>query len=108
MLIQKILESDFKLVAASTPEEILRLVQSVQHDLLLIDILFLKAEPGISGYAKSNRTPVIALSSEPNDARDRKLLERGCCACYIKPIRQHLFLPFVSYWIGQYTGKAEK
>ena len=101
ILIQKTLQNDYLIDKAQSKDEILELRKGCHYDLLLIDILFLKPDlkviEGIKGI------PVIALSSDPMDARNEKMLKGGCCACYVKPIRQDLFPAFLDYWIKEYA-----
>lgn len=99
ILIHKTLGNSFVMDRADTREDILRLGNANQYDLLLIDISFLKPDYGIiTGFKKSN-VPVVALSPELYDAKDKELQKAGCCACYIKPIRQESFAEFIHFWI---------
>lgn len=105
ILILKVLGENFILDQAQSREEIIRLRKEHHYDLLLIDIVFLKPDfKVISGMSEMN-IPVIALSSEPFDAREGRLQKAGCCACYVRPIRVELFAAFVTYWIEEYARK---
>lgn len=97
ILIQKTLQSDYLIDRALSKEEILELQINHQYDLLLLDIAFLKPDFKVIEGVKD--TPVVALSSDPMDARDETVLKGGCSACYVKPIRQELFPAFLDYWI---------
>lgn len=105
ILIQKTLENEFVLEKADVPDDVLRLRNANHYDLLLIDTAFLRADLKVIEGIKEERIPVVAMSSEPYDAKDIKLREAGCCACYIKPIRQELFVAFIRYWINEYQMK---
>ena len=102
ILIQKLLSDSFLLDKAGSREDIVNRIEKNKYDLFLIDIAFLRPDfKVIDGVVKEN-LPVIALSSEPNDARDKAIKKSGCCACYVKPIRSELFKAFVSYWMDEY------
>lgn len=101
ILIHKTLNNDFILDKANTCEDILRLGDANQYDLLLIDISLLKPDYRVIARFKKENIPVVALSPEPYDAKDKELHKAGCCACYIKPIRQELFADFIRPWIQE-------
>lgn len=101
ILIYKILCNHFIITRAESCEEILNLGEVGHFHILLVDVSFLKPDFEVLYFAKKKRIPVIALSSEPYDARDKEMRIAGCCACYVKPIRQEIFGPFVQYWLKQ-------
>ena len=108
MLINKILGGFCSLDKAENREEIIRFGNQSHYDLLLIDIAFLKPDFEILKTIKKEGIPVVALSPEPFDARNKKMMEAGCCACYVKPIRTDLFAAFISFWIQEYSEKGKE
>lgn len=103
ILIAKILGGNLVLDRVDEPEEIISRRKSGEYDLLLIDIAFIRSDFKVLEGVAEEHLPVVVLSSEPYDARDEKLKQAGCCACYIKPIRQDLFAAFINYWIKEYA-----
>lgn len=103
ILIFKILDAFYVISRAESREEIMMLRKKQTYDLLLIDIAFLKPDFKVLDGITEKDIPVIALSSEPYDARNKELKEAGCCACYVKPIRHKMFAAFVEYWLNEYT-----
>lgn len=97
--ISKALRRRYVLEWVGDREDLLRYGDRVDFDLLLIDIALLRADPSLSERFATKHIPVIALSSEPYDARDKSLLKAGCSACYIKPFRQDMFAALVRDWI---------
>lgn len=100
ILIQKILSPNYYLDRADNRGDILKMRALKEYDLLIIDVIFLKPDFTVITGAKEKKIPVIALSSEPYDARDAKMSQAGCCACYVKPIRKEVFAEFISCWIN--------
>lgn len=65
-------------------------------ELLLLDSGLLKPDFKILHWLKSYLVPVIVLPPEPEDVRNKILLDTGCCAYYIRPIRQDVLFPLFS------------
>lgn len=107
ILIHKTLQDKYILDKVDKREDIIKFRKEFKYDLLLIDVAFLKPDFEVISGIKELNVPVIALSSEPYDARDGQMLKAGCCACYIRPIRQELFAAFIDYWIQQYSVESE-
>lgn len=101
ILIEKLLSASFQLDYAPTYDVFLALKRTNKYDLLLLDVVFLETEVSLAEN-RTGQPPIIGLSSDPYDARKDQLKKRGCWACYIKPIRQELFAPFVKYWMDRY------
>ena len=105
ILICKIMNKDFTIIRAISHEDILNTGEVGKFDLFLVDVEFLKPDFEVLALARKRNIPVIAISSEPYDARDKQMRKAGCCACYVKPIRQEVLLPFVQYWMKQYHNQ---
>lgn len=101
LLISKVLGQGFALDWVQNREEVSKFCKNKSYELLLVDISFLKPDFKLLAAVKKEHIPVVALSSEPYDARDKALSAAGCCACYVKPIRHDLFAAFINYWIEQ-------
>ena len=97
--ISKALRRRYVLEWAGNREDLLKYEDRADFDLLLIDIIILRADSNRSEHYAAKLIPVIALSSEPYDARDKSLFKAGCSACYIKPFRQDKFVALVRDWI---------
>lgn len=98
LLISKILQKGFVLDHANNQDDIVKKRQANAYDLLLIDICFLKPQYEFAKQLQYDKVNLVALSSEPGDICDRKLMDTGCKACYIKPFRFDSFALFVEYW----------
>lgn len=98
LLISKILQKGFVLDHANNQDDIMKKRQANAYDLLLIDICFLKPQYEFAKQLQYDKVNLVALSSEPGDVCDRKLMDTGCKACYIKPLRFDSFALFVEYW----------
>ncbi len=97
--ISKALQRGYALEWVGKWEDLSKYEDKTDFDLILIDIAFLRADLNLLKYFASKHIPVIALSSEPYDARDKSLLQAGCSACYVKPFRQDVFTALVRDWI---------
>ena len=97
--ISKALRRRYVLEWAGNREDLSKYGDRVDFDLLLIDIALLRADSNLSERFAAKHIPVIALSSEPYDTKDKSLLKAGCSACYIKPFRQDMFAALVGEWI---------
>lgn len=95
ILMEKILKEEFLLDRGGYREDILYLLEKRKYNLVILDADLIKRDGYFISQLPSAKIPVIALSSEPNDARDKRILKAGCIACYIKPFRQPGFLFFV-------------
>lgn len=103
ILIGKLLDKHF-ILKRINGEELAEWVDPEAFDLWIIDVAYLKLDLSVIEPLKKANLPVIALTSEPEDARNEKIRDAGCCACYVKPIRQELFIPFVEYWLKEYSA----
>lgn len=95
ILMEKILKEEFLLDRADCREEILYLLEKRKYNLVILDADLIKRDGYFISQLPLSRIPIIALSSESDDARDIRILKAGCVACYIKPFRQPGFLFFV-------------
>lgn len=102
ILIEKLLSRLFTLDYVATCEEFSMKVKTQKYDLILADIIFVKSDYSLIRNIQP-KIPVLALSSDPSDAREIQLQKNGYCACYIKPIRQELLTPFVKYWLEEFN-----
>lgn len=98
LLISKILQKGYVLDYAQNRTDILKKLPGRKYDLFLVDSCFLKTGEDVIRLLQHGRFNVVALSSEPADARDRRLKGLGCKACYIKPFRLETFSYFVEFW----------
>lgn len=100
VLVYKTLQGKYILNRAEKAEDILKLRGIYHYDLLLIDIAYLKSDiKSMIGLSEMDM-PIVALSSEPYDAKEKEMKKAGCCACYIKPIRQELFVNFIKHCVA--------
>lgn len=98
VLASKILQEHYSLDRAGSCEEVLQMLEKKEYCLFLFDANALKPDYTFLNSFSDKEISLVALASEPEDARDSRLKKLGCPACYVKPFRQDSFLMFIQYW----------